>query len=344
MGTRIDVLIGGDRSIMRYVERIEYYEAFDRLDALVVDMSVHRQADSAKILEKVVPGADFAVELIEDDAVKQEGVGDVLEVKHLKRQRGGHELKIVGLDGLHRLRGNQPAQLWETSHKDIVSAIATRHSLKAVADGVSTTAGFTLQSDLGDAIFLRNLARQHNYLVRVLKGKSGMELHFARRATSGADVVCEWGTEILEMSLRASLDGIVTKVTVHGYDPQTDQMVKGEATDTDTAKITSSDTGVALWKKAFGEQTLILNHSGHTAATNAKAHAAAELQQRAERFVSGRVVVPGRPDAVSGRKLTVKNAGWPMTGDFLIRETRHISTALGYRTIIDFISDSLPTA
>ncbi len=341
MGTRIDVLVDGSRDLMRYVERIEYSEAIDRLDAVVFELRIGRNTDAEDLVTSVQAGKPFTVELIEDDAVVTEGAGDLIEVTHHRRQNGSYVMRVVGLDALHRLRGNQPAQVWEVGHADIVSEIASRHSLTAVADGVDTTAGFALQGDTGDAVFLRNLAREHNYYVRLL----GTDLHFARREAAGTDVVCEWGTEIIDLTFRTSIDKMATKVIVHGYDFVTDELIEGEAAVADLKKISGGDTGPDVWQAAFGANEIILNQSGYSAATNATGRAKAELQQRAERFVTGRLLVPGKPAAVSGAKLTINGAGWPFSGDFLINETRHVlDPAVGYRTFVGFLSDSLPAA
>lgn len=339
MATRMELLLDESRDVMRYVDRIEYSEAIDELDALVVEVSVHRTGDADTLVNMLTPGAAFKVELYDAGTLKNEGVGDLVEVRHHRRQTGAYDIVAVGLDGLHRLRNSKPAELVEGTTKDAVAAIATRHSLTLVADDVDTTESWQFMDDQDDAIYLRNFARAHNYYVRVVD----TDLKFKKRVVTGA-VTATWGEDILELSMRTNIEGQVSKVTVMGFDMLQEADVKGEAALTDLKKISGGDTGANIAKTAFGETELIVNQSHYTQVTDAKAHAVAELQRRAERFVEGTCVVIGNPAALSGAKLTIENAGWPMSGDFLIRQTRHVQdTVHGYRTYIDFISDSLPT-
>lgn len=339
MGTAIVLKLDGKTDAMRHVERLEYAEALDQLDALVVEIVIPNNADGEKLLPTLLPGKPFVVELHEDGAMKESGAGDIVEVQHIRTTRGGYRVVLVGLDGLHRLHGTQPAQIWEVGHKDIVTKIAQRNGLTAKADGVDTTATIVLQGDGTDGLFLKQLARENNYFVRVV----GKELHFKRHKAAGAKVEITWGQAVHEIRQRASLEGLLTGVMVHGYDPEQEKAITGEAKPADVQKISGGDVGVDLAKKAFGDIKLVLNQAGYVAPGNAKARAIAELQARAERFIQGTCVVDGHPTALSGRKLTVKEAGWPLSGDFLIRQTRHVlEGGRGYRTHIDFVSDSYP--
>ena len=49
------------------------------------------------------------------------------------------------------------------------------------------------------------------------------------------------------------------------------------------------------------------------------------------------------PKAICGAKLTIKNAGWPFAGDFIITKVEHIMNQDGVmRTDIGFKANSLP--
>jgi phage protein D len=337
---RIEVQIDGKNDVMEHVEWLEFAEALDRLDALVVEVAIPKHGTASDLVTKIAPGKPYTVKLFDDDdAEVGSASGDVVEVGYGYVPGQGQRLTILGLDCLHRLHVTQPAKLWEASHSDIVKQIASRNGLTAKADGVSTTAGFVLQGDGSDGVFLRNLAREHNYVVRAVD----KELHFKRATPAGGQVKVVWADDVREIKLRANVQNLVSKVTVHGFDPKQDKVIQGQATPAQLKKITGSDTGVALAKKAFGERELILNQAGYVAASNAKERAVAELQSRAERFVEGTVLVNGKPDARAGKKVQIKDAAWPFAGTFFIRQARHLFDGGGYRTAIDFSSDSLPS-
>ena len=57
----------------------------------------------------------------------------------------------------------------------------------------------------------------------------------------------------------------------------------------------------------------------------------------------GTVKCVGTPEATSGANLTIVDAGWPLSGIFIIKETTHsFDPGSGYTTSITYGSDSLP--
>jgi len=340
MGNTIAFKLDGDDSMWGAAVRVVFTEALDALDMLVVDLEVSHQLDSSELLAKLKPGVEFSLDLMEDGTAVHSAVGDVVEVRHSRRP-GTHRVTVVGLDKLHRLNHKQAqAEVWEVAHDDIASEIADRNSLTPVVEGVDGTAELELQNNESDGLFLRRLAKQNNYYLRVLDG----ELHFGRKEGSGAAVEVDMVADVLEISQRASLVGIITEVTVHGSNYVQDETFTGTASSSDLKNIGGGETGVSLAETLFGTRELILNQSGYVDTSTATARAKAELQARAEDFVRGTVIVNGNPNAVSGKNVTITGAGWPLDGTFLIRETSHVYDRSGYRTRIGFQSDSLPSA
>jgi phage protein D len=119
--------------------------------------------------------------------------------------------------------------------------------------------------------------------------------------------------------------------------------VEGEAKASDLQCISGGDTGAKLAEDEYGALVHEIDNSKMNSTSKAKAFAKAELQRRANTFLTGSVQCTGIPDAVSGAKLTIEGAGWPLSGDFVIKETTHtLEPGSGYRTTISFYSDSLP--
>ncbi len=343
MSTAVKLKLDGKDDVMQYVERVEYIEALDALDALVVEVRVPSHDDAAGVQKLIKLGGEWSVELQEDGKkVGDPGEGDILEVRHALRRRGGYQIHVSGLDVLHRLRGNQPAKVWEeTSHADLIKEIAKRNKLTADVKGVDTTKRVIFEPDVSDAVFLRNLCREHHFSAHILKGKITFEAY----KPAGAAVKVDWTDGVHELHLRACLDNMAGEAVVYGYDLDQEKAFEGKATSSILAKTSGGDTGVALSEKAFGKRKVLLHHAAYLAPTAAKARAEAELLSRADEFVRGTVVCEGAPAARAGRKLTIENAPWPWAGNFLIREVRHIQDrGRGYRTRIGFMSDSLPKA
>lgn len=341
MPTSIKVSIDNDDSVMAHVDRIEFVEALDALDMLRIDLVPPSHGDVSEVQGLAALGAPWKVELMEDgSAVGQPGEGEVLEVRHVLRRRGGYRLEVVGLDKLHRLRGHHPAQVWEdATHTTVIQDIASRNSLEATVTGLDTSQRVVFEPDVSDAVFLRNLAREHHFSVRISQGKIAV----AAYTPTGTACTVDWSDGVHEMVLSANLDGIATDASVYAYDLDQETAIEGTVAKTALNQTSGSDTGAALVQSKFGARKVLIHHAGYLTPTAATARATAELQRRADQFVRGTLVCEGHPKARAGVKVTVENAPWPYAGDFLIREVRHVlDRARGYRTIIHFMSDSLP--
>ena len=341
MSGNMSLTIDGDKTVMDIVQSIVYSDSLDEVDMVQVHLVPEITGDRSKLIAKLLPGAPFAVKLLDGSTEVTEHVGVVLEVHHRYLSGGRRSIQVIGVDNLHKLQyGAQEATLWEASHDKIVSEIASRNGLTAKAEGVDTTPGFELQSNVSDAVFIARLAKRYNYYARVVD----KELQFGRRQGQGAAVVVE-ATDVIDMKLGSSLTDVVTSVTAYGSDYLSDEAFTGEAAASDLQKITGSDTGVGIAQSKLGKIPLVLNQTGLTTATALTALAKSEMQLRAERFVTGTVTVKGNPKAASGSLVDIKDLPWPFTGKFLIRQTRHIyEMGGGYRTAIDVSSDSLPKA
>ena len=321
-----------------FVVSISVCESIDELDALAVEFRVPVGAAATKLLKLAVPGVTMAI-TFETDAGKLECAGDVMEVVH-RSSGGGWLITLYGLERLHRLRKMTAVpKVWKGSHAKIVKSIAQAGGMTAKAEGVDDTAAFTLQFHSDDAAFLKHLAWQHNYFLRV----EGSVLRFGRRSTtSGKTVKLKVGAEVDRYEIRSSLYDVATEVQTYGHDYMQNKAVKGKAAKAKLTNISGGDTGAKLAAKAFGGRDVVLASLPITTTTAANAIAAAELQRRGDTFVRGQLRCEGRPDARSGKKLQVEAAPWPLTGPFVIRQSRHVYDIDGYTTDIEFYSDSLP--
>lgn len=327
--------------VAKYLSSIEYVESFDALDMLIVQFTVPEGNDAPKVMaiaEKI--GKKFDLELISGGKTRK-GKGDILEISHSLGFCRPWTITLRGFESLHRVRKQPITKLWKVSHSKIAQSIAGNHGLSGDAQGVSDAPPFTLQAGVDDAVFLKRLAKLHNYYVNVEDGK----LKFGRRNTPwAADVELTLGKEIDGFNLTATLYDIVTQVDVLGRDYTKPEIIKGKSTASDLKKISGGDTGAALFKKAFGDRKILLHHAQLQNTSSANELAKAELLERGQKFIFGQVDCGPVPQATSGGKLKIKGAHWPLTGPYLIRQTRHILEAgSGYRTIIEFVSDSYPS-
>lgn len=317
----------------------ELHESLDAIDMLSLELMVPE--DPSEVLNLAKPGSTFRVRLGRGSSFR-DVYGRIVEVSFSREPASPWKITYQGLDRLHELGKRRARKVRKGSDATVVKEIASECGLSPEVEDVSATGDYNLQLNEDYASFLLRVAKDNAYLVRVEEDST---LRFARRTTAyqSASVSLRWGENIERINLRASLAGVWTEVKVKGYDPVKGEWVSGSASASDLANFSSGQTAIDLAQDAYGD--LVFEHDNARATTTSRANAvaAAMLQQMANSFVQGSIDCVGTPEACSGARLSIQDAGDPLSGDFVIGETVHrYSPDDGYRTTIHFFSDSLP--
>jgi len=285
-------------------------------------------------------GEKFSI-VVKSDAGERKIAGEILEVAIEKVANHGVTLIIRGVDAMHKLKRKRKSKTYEGSHSAVAESVA-KESMGAEVQGVSGSARTYMQTNVTDAQFIKSLALANNYAMRVDDGK----LRFVRKTSAGenANFQVTWD-KVSKYRVAHNLDGIVTKVTVIGYDPLAsgNPVIKGEASSSDATKISGGQTGPEIVQSKLGGSVISIDNSNITTTSEAGALAKAEVQRRSEHFVRGSFVTMLAPTARSGGFVTIKDAPWPIGGKFLIEEVIHsFAPGRAPETRIQFLSDGLP--
>ena len=347
--TAVELSIKGKTTLMPYLREVSYTEAVGELDGLTANLTLSSEimvdGDLNALLE---PGLAFKLKFLRDGSPVMEREGDVIAVSYYRR-RHGVEVTLIGVNYLHRLRSAHVTQIWEDPHDKIVKTIAGRAkpSLTAKVQGVDATADFTFQQNETDAVFLMRLAREHNYYCRVVS----KELHFGRRDLAyGSPITLKWGEELQEVRVTANLKDHLNEVVVYWGDHEKDGTKQTKVVYSTAPSPTNSGgkMGVDLGKKAFGKKVSVVGGVEapyYKNQSQAKAKGKADLDASAMDFIEGVAHCLGVPEAACGAKVTIKNAGWPFAGSFIITKVEHRATREGQMTTdITFKANSLPKA
>ncbi len=323
-------------SALRHLVSAEITESTDELDSLSAQIVI--PGAGGEVLELARPGAPFEVRLGYGDETVREIEGFIVDVAHTRSTSSPWSVSLRGVDELYRLKQSGTSRIWKGSHADIARAIARRYGLKPRVEEVDGET-YELQEDADDATLLRQLAVANNYYVRIVN----RTLYFRRRSTEDqTTVTLTWGRDIEDLNLTWSIEGIPTEVLVEVRDPTQDETIRGRATARDLRGISGGTSGIARVQQAFGRVRKVISNGKETTPSRAKARARAELQRAAERYAKGSVTCPGRPEAKSGGLLRLEGLG-PLAGTYYIHQTRHaLEGGGGYRTTIEFGSDSEP--
>ena len=285
----------GDEEL-RHVVSIEFVEALEKLDALTLQFAVPT-VDKWLVTDIAHVGIPFEVELGYASSTTRKGFGDITEISHAVSPSAPQTISMTGLDGLNRLKGKPRSKVWEVSHNQIVESIASEHGLTPNVEGVEGSSEHTFQSNVDDAIFLKQLARDHNYFVRV----EDDVLRFGRRSIAyESTVTLTWGRDLEDVKLRASINDLKTVVKVKGRNYSQNQAVQAESAATDLENISGGELGIDIAEATFGEREHLLDHARRNQSSNATDKAKAEMQDISEKFISGSLTTLGRPEACSG--------------------------------------------
>lgn len=321
------------------LERVEYAESIDDLDALTAEFSAPT-ADVSSTWGKVQPGTVYTVQFADADTGSPSGAaikGTVVDVQLERISLDRYRFTVTGLEDLCKLRGSAAEVQWEDAPDKIVKAIAQAGGLTANADASNVLKYRVDRGNMDDVVFLKNLANRFHYRIGIVDGK----LAFKRRATVD-DTIPIPDIDVQDARLRASVHGLVTEVTVWGRDPKQNGWFSEKITSVPRG-ISGTDLGTALAKKVFKSAKLDVHDAGCATPGAAKERATAEYRQRAERFVEGTLQLAGNPKVRTGTDIDIKKGTWPFVGKYRVRQARHVEDrTYGYRTWVDFYSDSLP--
>lgn len=324
--------------LARGLQSITVSDALDRLDTMEARFYVPTHE-----IEKnsAWHGETFKVTVKTDDG-DREIAGDIIEVSFEKVDNQGVYLIVRGIDALHKLKRKSQSKTHEGKHSDVAQETAKAGGFsKTDVQGVSSTAYTYMQTNMTDAQFIRTLALANNYVVRVDDGK----LRFLRKDAAGPSQAVDiaW-KKISRFRVAHNLDGVVSKVTVVGYDPlKSDGVLKGQASASDALDISKGQTAPKIVQSKFGGVEKVVDNSNITTTSEAEALAKALLQRHADRFVRGSFETELSPSIQSGGLVNIEDAPKPVGGKFLVEEVVHsFDPGRGPRTRILFISDGLP--
>ncbi len=326
---------GSNESWLPYLNRVEYVESLDMLNALTMDLIFTGQARD-KVLKKLVPGASYSCTI---GSRKVEG--DIVRVLWSDSPDDRCRLQLFGLESLHRARHVRHSEVKKLKKDGVAKAVAQKAGLKIKAKATGDTEAELVFLDEEALSLLKRLAHERNYVI----AGDGKGVVFNPRNDSTGEVQVDWRYQVLDARISADIQHVATEVKVTGWDYLKGKLAEFKASDGALKKITGGDSGTKLRKKGPGALVIERNHwTGATQASDVKEIATGIFQRRAEGFVTGRIRCRAVPDATTAMKVKVKDCPWPYSGPFIISGVRHVIDAgEDWQTTIEFFSDALPS-
>lgn len=349
------VKIGGaamSPGMARHITSISFKESLDKLDEGSVSVSIPE--DSKFIKEFDLYGEALVIELVRKGSVIRSFSGDIMQIAWARGGGADRTVTLTAVDRLHRLkRGREDAKVddrrWSGKKLDeIVKDVAKAWGMntKGVTGSDKTPDNFEWDQD--DATLLVHLATEYHYTVRLdttastdVKG----DLVFEKDPGYKKDAIqLKYGLQISSINATHSLDGLLKQVTATGQKTEDDaEPVKHVAKKdvVDGAKL-NPVTGVSYIASLPGFTEKISDESGHkNNMSTVKGRAEGKILEAADSFVSGNFDCRFLPELACGQKVTVSGAGWPLDGTFVASSVNHSMDASGYRTQVEFSSNSI---
>lgn len=267
--------------------------------------------------------------------------GEIVAIGAEQRLNRRHECVVEAMDKSHRLSAEAtPKTYLDQTWTDIVKKIAGVHSLTPDVGSFTEKHEYVLQT-VNDRLFLSRIADAVGAEWYVDDSK----LIFKERVKGSAATTLSWNDNLLRLEVRASVTDMVTKVTVRGFDRETQKEINGASTPAGAAVDLGSSAKIATDTftkgKTFGKNIELIPGAIMTSAeATTAAGAIATDAQAAVLRVTGEA--QGTPSIKVGSWLTIEGCGAKLNGDYYITECEHLfGEAQPYRTRFKLTNDHL---
>ncbi len=227
----------------------------------------------------------------------------------------------------------------ESTDSEIVEVLAAEMKLTPTIDRTEERRPKVVKKgETSYFAFLTELAQRNDY--EFFAG--GKRLYFVSPREDRPELFAlEWGKSLVGFSPRLSTAGLVTGVTVRGWDPRTKQAIVGRAATGEErvqegGRRKGSEIAAQLGQQAVRELTRPVS-----SVSEADRIARAELNRSSDRLIEGTVESVGIPELRAGITLKLDNLGRRFSGKYRVKETTHVIDGSGYRTTVEVKRNAL---
>jgi len=249
-----------------------------------------------------------------------------------KRNGGSVHYVVTGFDGLQALSRGRKRRSWEEmKDSDIASTIAGECGLEADVEDSGIIHPYIAQNNRTDLDFLMERARRIGFELKVEEKR----LVFKKPDLSSDSVatLC-WGEDNYDESdeknvhltrcdIRSSTRGVVKKVVVRSYDPATAKEIIGESETIDGGTMGGATEAGDAAASNNPDTTIQISRIPVASQEEAERLAASILNERADKFMTGKAYCDGCNKIVCGKKVTFKGMGAGLDGDYYVKSAKH---------------------
>ena len=241
-------------------------------------------------------------------------------------------ITVLAEDRLQDLRMTRRTRAFQDmSDADVARQVASDHGLTPDVDASGPTHKVLSQLNQSDLAFLRERARAIDADLRV--SGSTLTMKTFGRSSSGTPHRLGFGHELRRFVVAADLAHQRTSVTVSGWDVAAKTALSERADDAAvTGELAGAESGASVLRSALAERKETVAHAVPLTSAEARAKAEAIFRGRARRFLRGRGTAETTVALRPGAKVKLEGLGPLFTGDYYLRDVRHLFDGEGLRT------------
>jgi len=319
----------------------------DDLKSSVISIEVEQVSDGASSFK--VELNDYTNKFSEGETEIKEGMSCQIELGYqetdtkkliegiitgigTKRQGASVRYVVTGFDGLQALSRGRKRRSWEDmKDSDIASDIAGECGLEADVEDSGIVHPYIAQNNRTDLDFLMERARRIGFELKVEEKR----LVFKKPdLTSDSIATLCWGEKnfdskdeknvlLTRCDLKSSTRGVVKKVVVRSYDPATAKEIIGESEALDGGTMGGATEAGEAAASNNPDTTIQISRIPVASQEEAERLAASILNERADKFMTGKASCLGCNKIVCGKKVTFKGMGAGLDGDYYVKSAKH---------------------
>lgn len=277
-------------------------------------------------------GRELSISIGDGEAAAEIFKGSITAIEGRFPQQNPPEILLLAEDSLQDLRMVRRTRHFDNSTVgDVISTIASDHSLNTDLDIDETTFTVLCQVNQSDLAFIRECARLVDAEVWVEQDTLHAQARSRRRAE---EISMTYGQRLREFSVTADLATQRTQWVVSGWDVAAKDAV-AESVDSSAiqGELDGGDSGSQLLHDAFGERIERVVHQVPFSTAEARSMAESGYRSMARKFVCGRAMSEGDGRLRVGAYVDLDGVGPLFGGSYYISEATHsFDVVNGYRT------------
>jgi phage protein D len=336
-GTGFDVTIGGQKlgpKVLTHVASLTVDLSLDKTGMFIMEMAASEEPEEEDswVDDKLFDvGKPIQVKIGQGSNLEFLFSGEIYGLEPSFSIERPPNMTLRSYDHSQCLqKGTRNRTFAKLRYSDIARTIAGEAHLTPDIKDSPIVYEFIYQANQSNLSFLREMAREINYQVRV----EDKTLIFRPTANEDHEVMTlTMEKDLIEFSARLSMAQQVTEVVVNSWNPKEKKEITGRARANDSAPAMGKKNSAGLGSGACANAVEIVSWRPVMSQAEADEMAKARLGESGLKLIEGNGSMEGRTDLRPGKVIKIDGLGHRFSGPYYVTDTTHrLDQENGYRT------------